>query len=643
MASSSGSSSSSKSRRPASSRSNPPPQASSSSRPQPPPPASSSSRPQPPPPASPSSTPPPASPSSTPPPRASSSSKPPPKLPKEEIIVDGIAKTCWVKFSQEATFALYTPFIVCVASGTLEVETLRQCIAQDVHFLKPFDQAFELAETYAVDDDDRRVVNKLRKITKKKLNLHDYFVQEWGSDVVKDTTPNPATSKCIDFLSDTALGKIDGIKPLSRGFTPYEKTKLAAYILGAMTSCIRLNAYIGKEARGIFSEPRYNKWIQNYSSNSFQDFRLQTEKVLDKLSEALTVEELGIVERVYSQGIKHEIDYFLAQPLIQKAIVPLSGEHNLEDRRLMIFSDFDLTCTKVSSSASFAELSVLTARVSEQISTENQIAHMTSSDLKKSWDVISEKYRDGYERCIKKLLSTEKAVKKFNYEGLRKALEKVSDFEKKENLKVIESGLLKGLQLKHIKHAGEVVKLQDGCMNFFQTIKKKNAVDVYVLSYCWSGYFIRAVFTKGEVDDVKVHANDLEFVESVSTGGIMMKVQSPIDKVEAFDKIILESSEKGNDKKKLLSVYIGGDVGDLLCLLKADVGIVLASSSSESLRRVGKRFGVRFVPLFSGVVKKQRERVEVEVEGSSSTWKCLSGIIYIASSWAEIHAFVIGS
>ncbi|XP_019193164.1 PREDICTED: probable aminopyrimidine aminohydrolase, mitochondrial [Ipomoea nil] len=556
---------------------------------------------------------------------SSSSSNPPPAVGN----VDGIAQTCWVKFREEAIFALYTPFIVSLASGKLKVETFRQCVAQDVYFVKPFAKAFELAEAYADDDEAKHGINELGKITRKKLEC---FVQEWGSDVVKDdATPNPATSKCTDFLLAIASGKIDGIKP-------FEKTKLSAYILGAITSCISLNAYIGKEVRGVLCEHHqsnhpYKKWIENYSSDTFQDFCLQTEEVLDNLSVALTGEELGIIERLYCQGIKHETEFLLAQPVIEKAVVPLSGEHN----RVMIFSDFDLTCTLVDSCAILAELTIATAPKSDQIPIENQFARMTLSDLRDNWEVIANKYTDGYEQCIEKLLLATEKAEKLNYEGLRKALEQVSEFEKEANLRVIESGVLKGLKLEDIREAGEVLKLQDGCMNFFRTIKKKNA-DVYVLSYCWCGYLIRSVFLTGGIDDLKVHANELEFdEESLSTGEIMKKMQSPIDKVEAFDKIILESSGEGNDKKKAVSVYIGDAVGDLLCLLKADVGIVVAPS--PSLISVARHFGVKFVPLFTGVVKKQMDCVE----GSSSTWKGLSGILYKASSWAEIHAFVIGS
>lgn len=117
----------------------------------------------------------------------------------------------------------------------------------------------------------------------------------------------------------------------------------------------------------------------------------------------------------------------------------------------------------------------------------------------------------------------------------------------------------------------------------------------------------------------------------MSTGEIIKKMESPIDKVHAFEDILKKCS---NDRKNL-TVYIGDSVGDLLCLLEADIGIVIGSSSS--LRRVGSQFGVSFVPLFTGLVKQQKEYVE-----GRSNWKGLSGTLYTASSWAEIHAFIVG-
>lgn len=67
----------------------------------------------------------------------------PNKSPIEEGV--GVARRCWINFNKESTFALYTPFVVCLASGTLNLDTFRHYIAQDVHFLKTFVQASVLS------------------------------------------------------------------------------------------------------------------------------------------------------------------------------------------------------------------------------------------------------------------------------------------------------------------------------------------------------------------------------------------------------------------------------------------------------------------------------------------------------------------
>lgn len=131
---------------------------------------------------------------------------------------------------------------------------------------------------------------------------------------------------------------------------------------------------------------------------------------------------------------------------------------------------------------------------------------------------------------------------------------------------------------------------------------------------------------------LNIHANEFAFENSISTGEIIKKVESPMDKVKAFTNIL----DKYSNDKKSLTVYIGDSVGDLLCLLQADIGIVIGTSAS--LRKVGSQFGVSFLPLFPGLVKKQKEYIQ----GSSFNWKAKSGILYTANSWAEIHAFILG-
>lgn len=93
--------------------------------------------------------------------------------------------------------------------------------------------------------------------------------------MVKDCRLNSATIKYTDFLLATASGKVEGVKGPGKLATPFEKTKLAAYTLGAMTPCMKLYAFIGSELQALLDSNKssrhlYQKWVDNYACESFQ-------------------------------------------------------------------------------------------------------------------------------------------------------------------------------------------------------------------------------------------------------------------------------------------------------------------------------------------------------------------------------------
>lgn len=132
--------------------------------------------------------------------------------------------------------------------------------------------------------------------------------------------------------------------------------------------------------------------------------------MLDKLSVPLTGEELNIIEKLYHQAMKLEIEFFYSQPLTQPTIAPLTKQHDPEQDHLMIFSDFDLTCTVVDSSAILAEIAIVTAPKSDQNQPASQIARMSSAELRNTWGLLSTQYTEEYEQCIESILPSEKGT-----------------------------------------------------------------------------------------------------------------------------------------------------------------------------------------------------------------------------------------
>ena len=120
---------------------------------------------------------------------------------------------------------------------------------------------------------------------------------------------------------------------------------------------------------------------------------------------------------------------------------------------------------------------------------------------------------------------------------------------------------------------------------------------------------------------MNIHSNEFPYK-------IFRKVETPFDKHAIFMRIQRDNTRANKD----LYVYIGQGMADLLCLLEADIGIVFGSS--VSLREVGKHYGVEFVQLYHGLVKK--------IKALDQDWKPRSGILYTVDSWAEIEAFILG-
>uniref|UniRef100_A0A0D9XB13 Thiaminase-2/PQQC domain-containing protein n=1 Tax=Leersia perrieri TaxID=77586 RepID=A0A0D9XB13_9ORYZ len=556
------------------------------------------------------------------------------------VVAEGsAARRFWIAASsREAAFAAYTPFLVSLAAGALRLDSFRQYIAQDAHFLHAFARAYEMAEECADDDDDKATITVLRNAILRELNLHASVLQKWGLDPRKEIPSSPATTKYTDFLLATATGKVDGGKGSDKMVTPFEKTKIAAYTVGAMTPCMRLYAYLGKELTVFLKQDEnhpYKKWIETYASSDFEGNALQIEELLDKLSVSLTGEELEIIGKLYQQAMRLEVEFFSSQTVDQPVVIPLSRYCDPKDK-LLIFCDFDLTCTVVDSSAVLAEIAILSHQKASQGGADSSLDRTKSADLRNSWNMLSNQYTEEYEQCIASLLPPEEA-RSVDYDQLYKSLGVLSEFEKLANSRVVDSGVLRGMNLDDIRKAGERLILQDGCKNFYQKIGKTREnlnLDVHILSYCWCAELIRSAFSSvGCLNGLNIHSNEFAFEGSVSTGHINRQMESPLDKVEKFKSI---KSDMGATAP-LLSVYIGDSIGDLLCLLEADIGIVVGSSIT--LRRVGKQFGVSFVPLFPGLVEKQRQ---IEKE-ESTIFKARSGTLYTVSSWSEIHAFILGN
>ena len=124
----------------------------------------------------------------------------------------------------------------------------------------------------------------------------------------------------------------------------------------------------------------------------------------------MTGEELEILEKVYHQATKLEVEFFYAQSVVQQTILPFARVHDNVKHPLTVFCDFDMTCTPIDSSALLAEIAIITAPKMDVNPYDTQLVRMSSADLKNTWGVLSTQYTAELEKCMDGIVVSEKGT-----------------------------------------------------------------------------------------------------------------------------------------------------------------------------------------------------------------------------------------
>ncbi|XP_052180056.1 bifunctional TH2 protein, mitochondrial-like [Diospyros lotus] len=523
------------------------------------------------------------------------------------------ADAVWNDCRAEALNALYSPFVVALAAGNLDNETYAQYIYQDAPYAQAAADANVVALNYAVDPLAKKIFAMFNDSNARGA---ESFRQWLDEHIPNATYPlNNATINYMNFLNNTAHGIVEGI---DKPFTG----KIASVLsMAAFIPCWKLYYHIGMQivaAVGNYSDNPYYDWIYGNSEESLKNKLVKIDDVFDTLAADLTVEELAIVEQVHRQGMRCEVEFFLAQPLFQYTSVPLSRELINATGRLLIFYGFDGSSNVVDSSVALADLAVSSAS--------------DKTKAKATWGRLFSQYKEEYGLGVENISNSAQA-EKFDYYNLSKEFEKFSIIEGANLLRVNRSGALAGIQAKATESAGEDAIILQDFITFFRRLATRRKLNstANVISTTWSASLVKAVFSSVGLNQLQVHANELAFEGSVSTGGIIDTIVSPADRVSVLEEIVNQYS---NQKK--LTVYAGESVEELLPLLRADIGIVVGPSSS--LKRVGTQLGVTFRSLFSASISVQNGTTPTQ----RPNWKASPGLLYTVSSWTEIDAFVLG-
>ena len=154
--------------------------------------------------------------------------------------------------------------------------------------MESFARAYGLAISKAQDKTTIKVLSELLMGESEELILHETYAKSWGIDLTTNII-EPTTKKYTDFLQE-----------ISQNYSCIE-------ILSAMTPCMRLYAWIGKQILGQSSNNPYEEWILNYSDANFEKLAVSLENLINTYQNAYDFNHLN---SFYRKAMQLEAEFF---------------------------------------------------------------------------------------------------------------------------------------------------------------------------------------------------------------------------------------------------------------------------------------------------------------------------------------------
>ena len=201
-----------------------------------------------------------------------------------------LTKKLWEDNFEFALLSINTKFVQGLKTGSLPKKIFQEYLAQDYYFLETFARAYGLAVSKSTDKYSIRKVSELLMGVSEELILHENYAKEWDIDLSKNYIKK-ATKNYTDFLDETS------------------KTLSFIEIMFAMTPCLRLYSWIGKNLYKEDFDNKYKEWILTYSHESFENLANSLENIIDTYKESYDVNQ---AQYLYKRAMELELDFFNA-------------------------------------------------------------------------------------------------------------------------------------------------------------------------------------------------------------------------------------------------------------------------------------------------------------------------------------------
>ena len=201
-----------------------------------------------------------------------------------------ITQKLWESNYHLASLCLNTKFVQGIKNGDLPKTKFQEYLAQDYFFLESFARAYGLAVSKSRNKKDIKTLSLLLSGVSEELILHESYAKEWDIDLTTNFI-KPATKKYTDFLEEVSIS-----------LTFIE-------IMSAMTPCMRLYSWLGKNLLNMISDNPYKQWILTYSDQSFDDLAKSLEYLIDKHDNSYDIDQINLL---YKRAMELELEFFNA-------------------------------------------------------------------------------------------------------------------------------------------------------------------------------------------------------------------------------------------------------------------------------------------------------------------------------------------
>jgi len=199
-----------------------------------------------------------------------------------------LSKHLWDKNRDLAYASLNSKFVQGIKNGNLPKNNFQSYIAQDYFFLESFARAYGLAISKCLDINAIRTLSELLLGVSEELVLHERYAKEWEIDLTDNKIEIP-TKAYTDFLRKISV----------------ESSFIE--ILVAMTPCMRLYAWIGKNLSSSKLNNLYRNWIETYSDENFEKLAKSLEEIIDTYEGSYDLDRLNYL---YKKAMDLEVKFF---------------------------------------------------------------------------------------------------------------------------------------------------------------------------------------------------------------------------------------------------------------------------------------------------------------------------------------------